>query len=281
MAKKVSKWFRIGVEGDTCDGRVIDGNDIQEMAASFDPRVYGCRINLEHIKGLFPNGDFKRLGDVVELKSDKIDDDSILNGKWALFAKLTPTDELVGMVKAMQKVYTSMEIRPNFANTGKCYLIGLAVTDDPASLGTEYLEFCARAKSNPLAGKKLEPGDVFSVATETLLEFEDVPDSLLTSLTERVKGMFSRKQDSDDARFSDVHGAVTAVAEQVQTNSETVETRFAQLEQEIAGLKNELTAGQEQFSTLQNQLDTTESLHQQRRPPASGGHGEDSLLTNC
>ncbi|WP_224776429.1 hypothetical protein, partial [Citrobacter freundii] len=22
MAKKVSKWFRIGVEGDTCDGRV-------------------------------------------------------------------------------------------------------------------------------------------------------------------------------------------------------------------------------------------------------------------
>lgn len=154
MAKKVSKWFRIGVEGDTCDGRVIDGNDIQEMSEIFDPRVYGCRINLEHIKGLFPNGDFKRLGDVVELKAEKIDDDSILNGKWALFAKMTPTDELVSMVKASQKVYTSMEIRPNFANTGKCYLIGLAVTDDPASLGTEYLEFCSRAKTNPLAGKK-------------------------------------------------------------------------------------------------------------------------------
>ncbi|WP_241495282.1 GPO family capsid scaffolding protein, partial [Citrobacter freundii] len=30
-----------------------------------------------------------------------------------------------------QKVYTSMEIQPNFANTGKCYLVGLAVTDDP------------------------------------------------------------------------------------------------------------------------------------------------------
>lgn len=27
MAKKVSKWFRIGVEGDTCDGRVIDADD--------------------------------------------------------------------------------------------------------------------------------------------------------------------------------------------------------------------------------------------------------------
>ncbi|CAI0969892.1 Phage capsid scaffolding protein (GPO) serine peptidase [Serratia proteamaculans] len=281
MAKKVSKWFRIGVEGDTCDNRVIDGNDIQEMAGGFDPRVYGCRINLEHIKGLFPNGDFKRLGDVVELKAEKIDDDSILNGKWALFAKMTPTDELVGMVKASQKVYTSMEIRPNFANTGKCYLVGLAVTDDPASLGTEYLEFCSRAKTNPLAGKKAEPGDVFSVATEVLLEFEELPDNLLTNLTDRVKGMFSRKQVSDDARFSDVHDAVTVIAEQVQTNGDSAETRFAQLEQEIAGLKGEVTAGQEQLSELQTTLDTTENLSQQRRPKASGGNGEDSLLTNC
>lgn len=281
MAKKVSKWFRIGVEGDTCDGRVIDGNDIQEMAGGFDPRVYGCRINLEHIKGLFPNGDFKRLGDVVELKAETIDDDSILNGKWALFAKMTPTDELVAMVKASQKVYTSMEIRPNFANTGKCYLIGLAVTDDPASLGTEYLEFCSRAKTNPLAGKKAEPGDVFSVATEVLLEFEELPDSLLTNLTDRVKGMFSRKQVSDDARFSDVHNAVTVIAEQVQTNGDSAETRFAQLEQEIAGLKVEVTAGQEQLSALETSLDTTENLSQQRRPKAPGGNGEDSLLTNC
>jgi hypothetical protein len=281
MAKKVSKWFRIGVEGDTCDGRVIDANDIQQMADSFDPRVYGCRINLEHFKGLLPNGDFKRLGDVVELKAETIDDDSVLNGKLALFAKMTPLDELVAMVKAGQKVYTSMEIRPNFANTGKCYLVGLAVTDDPASLGTEYLEFCARAKKNPLGGKKAEPGDVFSVATEVLLEFEELPDSLLTNLTDRVKGMFSRKQASDDMRFSDVHDAVTVIAEQVQTNGDSAETRFAQLEQEIAGLKGEVTAGQEQLSELQITLDTTENLSQQRRPKASGGNGEDSLLTNC
>ncbi len=45
MAKKVSKFFRIGVEGDTCDGRVISAQDIQEMAETFT-RVNGCRINL-------------------------------------------------------------------------------------------------------------------------------------------------------------------------------------------------------------------------------------------
>lgn len=186
MAKKVSKFFRIGVEGDTCDGRILSGNDIQEMAETYDPRVYGCRINLEHIRGLLPDGVFKRYGDVVELKAEKIDDDSALNGKWALFAKITPTDDLVALNKAAQKVYTSMEIQPNFANTGKCYLVGLAVTDDPASLGTEYLEFCRTAKHNPLQRFKANPENVFSVATLAELEFEDVPGTVLNSLVDKV-----------------------------------------------------------------------------------------------
>lgn len=281
MAKKVSKWFRVGVEGDTCDGRVIDGNDIQQMGESFDPRVYGCRINLEHLRGLLPDSVFKRLGDVVELKAEQIDDDSILNGKWALFAKLAPTADLVAMVKAGQKVYTSMEIRPNFANTGKCYLVGLAVTDDPASLGTEYLEFCSTAKTNPLAGRKSEPGDLFSVATLVELEFEEVPDTLLSSLSEKVKAMFSRKQESDDARFGDVHEAVTAVVEQVQASGESTAQRFTELEQEIAGLKTAAKESQQQFAELKTTLDNTESFSQSRRPAATAGEGEESLLTNC
>lgn len=32
MAKKVSKFFRIGVEGDTCDGRVISAQDIPDLS---------------------------------------------------------------------------------------------------------------------------------------------------------------------------------------------------------------------------------------------------------
>ncbi|MGT1828161.1 GPO family capsid scaffolding protein [Enterobacter hormaechei subsp. xiangfangensis] len=284
MAKKVSRWFRIGVEGDTCDGRIISGNDIQEMAESFDPRVYGCRINLEHIRGLFPDGDFKRLGDVVELKAEKIDDDSALNGKWALFAKITPTDDLVAMNKASQKVYTSMEIQPNFANTGKCYLVGLAVTDDPASLGTEYLEFCRNAKHNPLQRFKANPENVFSAATLAELEFEDVPDTLLNSLTDKVKAIFSRKQASDDARLADVHEAVTTVTELVQTNLTATEQRVTELETELAQLKQDVTSKAEEsaqaFNDLKNSLDNTESQRQPRRELSRGGTG-DELLTNC
>ncbi|MEF6558811.1 GPO family capsid scaffolding protein [Escherichia coli] len=284
MAKKVSKFFRIGVEGDTCDGRIISGNDIQEMAESFDPRVYGCRINLEHIRGLFPDGDFKRLGDVVELKAEKIDDDSALNGKWALFAKITPTEDLIAMNKAAQKVYTSMEIQPNFANTGKCYLVGLAVTDDPTSLGTEYLEFCRNAKHNPLQRFKANPENVFSAATLAELEFEDVPDTVLNSLADKVKAIFSRKQVSDDARLNDVHEAVTTVSEHVQTNLTVQDKRLSDMETAFATFKQELTGKVEEtsqaFSALKTTLDKTESFSQPRRTKASGGGG-DELLTDC
>lgn len=281
MAKKISKWFRIGVEGDTCDGREIDGNDIQQMADSFDPRVYGARINLEHIKGLYPDGDFKRLGDVVELKAEPIEDDSILNGKLALFAKLTPTAPLTEMVAASQKIYTSMEVRRNFANTGKAYLVGLAVTDDPASLGTEMLAFSAKAKVNPFAGKKDHPDDLFSVATLAELVFEDAPDTLLNSLIDKVKSIFSRKQASDDARFHDVHEAVTAVSEQLLSNSENAEQRFTALEQNLHALTEQVSAERQMLSTLKGQLDTAESLSQPRRPLANGGNGEEIHLTNC
>lgn len=284
MAKKVSKWFRIGVEGDTCDGRVISATDIQEMAETFDPRVYGCRINLEHLKGILPEGPFSRYGDVVELKSDRIDDDSVLKGKLALFAKITPTDDLIAMNKKLQKVYTSMEIQPNFANSGKCYLVGLAVTDDPASLGTEYLEFCRGAKFNPLNRFKAAPGNLISVATLAELEFEDLPENVFTALSDKVKTIFSRKQASDDARFQDVHEAVTTVSEHVQENLTATEQRLAELENAFATLKQDVTTKADQtrqaFSQLKTSLDNTESTTQPRRKLSTGGGG-DELLTDC
>ncbi|MBN3198444.1 GPO family capsid scaffolding protein [Pectobacterium brasiliense] len=284
MAKKVSKWFRVGVEGDTCDGRIIDANDIQQMGEGFDPRVYGCRINIEHIKSAYPDSPFRRYGDVVELKAEKIEDDSVLNGKLALFAKIDPTDELVAMIKARQKIYTSMEIQPNFSNSGKSCLVGLAVTDDPASLGTEMLEFSAKAKHNPLATRKSSPENLFSVATEVTLEFEDLPDVEPTLLS-RIKTLLSGKQSSDDTRFNDVHEAVAEVAGQVQTNADSMEQRFTQLEQrqqqDVATLTQKLSASEQKLTDLKATLDSTESFSQKRRPLATGGDGAESGQTDC
>jgi hypothetical protein len=61
----------------------------------------------------------------------------------ALFAEIKALPSLVSLTGAGQKLFTSIEINPNFAGTGKAYLAGIAVTDNPASLGTEMLAFCA------------------------------------------------------------------------------------------------------------------------------------------
>lgn len=284
MAKKVSKYFRIGVEGDTCDGRVIDANDINQMAETFDPRVYGCRINLEHLKSYSPDSTFRRYGDVIGLKAETIDDDSALNGKRALFAQISPTDELVLMNKDRQKIYTSMEIRPNFANSGKAYLVGLAVTDNPASLGTEMLEFSAKAKHNPLAARKSHPDNFFSAAVEVQLEFEDVAEPGVTLLS-MVKSVFSRKQATDDARFNDVHEAVNAVALHVQEHGETIEARFTAIEKKLTDhvveLKQSIEKGKQWVTSLETKLSITENFSQTKRPESTGGNNQNDVLTDC
>ena len=175
--KLLSNWGRIAVEGATCDKRTIERQWIEQMADTYSPKVYGARINLEHLKGILPDGPFQRYGDVAMVKKEEIAEDGPLKGKLALLARLAPTDSLVEMNRKGQKVYTSVEVNPKFADTGKAYLVGLAVTDDPASLGTEMLSFCASAQSNPLAARKRSPENIFSVAEEIELEFEEVEES--------------------------------------------------------------------------------------------------------
>ncbi|SUX53658.1 GPO family capsid scaffolding protein [Chromobacterium vaccinii] len=207
MASKAKK-FRVATEGATTDGRNIERSWIEQMAANYNPKKYGARVNLEHFKGLLPDGPFKRYGDVLELSAEKVED-----GKLALFAVIDPTEDLVAMGKARQKVYTSIEVDPNFADTGEAYLVGLAVTDDPASLGCEMLEFSAKAKASPLAARKDKPENLFTAAIEFTLELEDDSASALSGFSEKIKaviGKFSKRLSIDAGELS---AAVETIAE--------------------------------------------------------------------
>ncbi len=190
MAVK-AKRFRIGVEGATTDGRTIERAWLEQMAASYNPQVYTALINLEHIKGYTPDSPFRRFGTVDKLEAEEIADGP-LKGKMALYAWITPSADLVAYTRKLQKLFTSMEVNTSFADTGKAYLVGLAATDDPASLGTEMLQFSASAKSNPLAGRKQSPENLFTAAEETLIEWEEVQGEK-TSLFARVTAMFTKK----------------------------------------------------------------------------------------
>ncbi|MEN4978959.1 GPO family capsid scaffolding protein [Erwinia billingiae] len=280
-----AKRFRIGVEGATTDGREITREWLVQMAAAYNPELYTATINLEHIKSYSPDSTFNRYGKVTALAAEEIKDGP-LAGKMALYADIEPTDGLVALVKLGQKLFTSMEISPKFADTGKAYLIGLAATDDPASLGTEILSFSATATRNPLANRKQSPENLFSAAEETVIELTEVQDDK-PSLFTRVTALFSKKEQSDDARFSDVHKAVELVATEQQNLSGRTDSALSGQAERLSQMETELQTQQAAFSEqvaafneLQAQLSRQDSRtdYRQRAP---GGDVPAGGLTNC
>ncbi len=276
MADKTkSKFFRVAVEGDTTDKREISRSDIEQMAASFNQQTYGARVWLEHMRGYLPDSPFRAYGDVVAVKAEEITDGD-LKGKLALFAQIDPTADLVAMNKSRQKIYTSIELQPNFPATNGSYLVGLAVTDSPASLGTEMLAFSANAQVNPLAARKQSPENMFTAAAETVIEFEDQAEKI--SLFSKVSELLGLAQPKNKADLSDVNKAVEAVATAVvgeQAEREKVKTEF---NKQIGELTKQLSAQKDAFNELKDQL-AKEPEHKFTRTTASGG---DNLIeTDC
>ena len=136
MPRFVTDWKKIGQSGPTIDGRNINPEWLNQMAESYDPAVYTANIWVEHRRY------YGTYGQVRELKAEK--DGNITS----LYARLMPNQWLLDINRQEQKLFTSMELDPEFAGTGKCYLVGLGVTDEPASLGTQELMFSKRKQQD-------------------------------------------------------------------------------------------------------------------------------------
>ena len=257
------KFFRVAREGKTVDGREISANHINEMAESYDPKIYGARIWLEHFRGLFPDSLFKALGDVTELKAE--DDET---GKRVLLASISPTADLIKMNQDRQKVFTSVEIKSNFSDSGKAYLTGLAVTDSPASTGTDMLKFSLEHKDQLPDSVKL-PDSLFSESIETAFDFKDDSENE-PGLFNKVKALFNKNSEDNSARFSDIESSVLAVAEEQQKLS----SQLADSQKDATNLQ----ALTDKFNALQTSHDDlVKKLKQEsapnnngQRPPADG-----------
>ena len=273
MKKKFrSKWFRVAVEGATTDGRQIERQWLVDAAETYNPKTYGARVWLEHFRSLVADSPFKAYGDVLALKTEEVE----IAGtkKLALFAQIEPTDELVAMVnKAKQKIFTSIEISPKFADSGRAYLSGLAVTDTPASLGTEMLAFSAQhPDASPLKARKQHADNLFTLAEEAALEFDEVEDkpSIGAALFTKVQELLKGKQTKDDSEFAQVGQAVEAIAEHVKD----LPDQFAQAEQRVTELTSQVQGLQTELTDLKKQLGNTHDHSQQQRPPVAGGDGQ-------
>ena len=195
-------WLCVMKSGPTVDGREIAPQAIIDMAESYDPDEYTALIWLEHFRF------YGNFGQVVELKTE-VDDKE----RQCLFAKIKPNKKLYTLNEQQQQLFFSGEILPNFAGTDKPYLYGLAITDQPASVGTSQLHFSHRRQ---------DPDSYFSKPLQ--FSYEDItnPESWFSRMFTRDKPAHEQGKPMDKEQFNQLMEIQTKNADAISQLTETV-----------------------------------------------------------
>lgn len=285
--KRVVKRFRVAREGQTVDGRSLSQQQIIDMSETYDPVEYTARINCEHMSdywsGLNGRNNEGALGDII--KVDHGVETFTQNGSnvqlMCLYATLSVLPTLVEANQKGNKIFTSIEFYPKFADTGRAYLVGLAVTDRPASRGIEPLKFNRNAdalrtdindqelilmtKTAPATAANTDPATpVVNNTTEqpvtdtqtqdlnTQPEANNFLQKLSTMFASKKSGMSTQEQELVLQSFKTLNEKTESVAE----GNETLKTQ-------LSGLKIE-------FESLKSQLSTQPSTNLTNIPPSAG-----------
>lgn len=257
--------------GKTVDGRDISQQVIDDIAETYNPEVYNARINEEHWSWS------DKFGSVlsVEKRADK------------LFAVLKPNSRLLNTIEKGQLLHTSCEYIENFSDSGKAYLTGLALTDEPASLGTTEIHLSTKEKdegkvylsSGATIGKELlegeeptKPEDIKLLArfkqwlcsnnepTEIIEVEEDV------EMSQEIKELLQAQT-----------GLITALSAQVISLNATVKEALPQAPEETVPETNtdetELSTKFEALSTKFDAMVTTLSKITDENPRQLAGEG--------
>ncbi len=129
-------WLCIATSGQAVDGRTIEPQWLIDAAETYSRNTYTAMIWPNHPQYDIGEREFTcNLGEVDALKVETEGDVT------KLYAQLIPNQFLIHANQQGQKLFTSAEFVTDFAGSGREYLFGLAVTDIPASLGTEKIKF--------------------------------------------------------------------------------------------------------------------------------------------
>lgn len=244
MPKK-SKFFRVAVAGSTTDGRVIEATWLNQIAKNYNINTYTALGNMEHFRSIYPDGAFGTYAKVLAAKAEEVE----INGerKLALFVQVDAYDSLIELHKKGQKLFTSIEVNPNFADTGEAYLIGLAFTDSPASLGTQIMEFASKnPEDNPFTSKKQHKDNLFTAAAEVNIEFEEAEAStvgLFSKVLDWLKPKQEEQDNKNNGQFKEVSDSIEAIAK-----------TFGDTQTELVTLKKDYSTLQTKHSDLETQF---------------------------
>ncbi|EHD05968.1 Capsid scaffolding protein [Salmonella enterica subsp. enterica serovar Wandsworth str. A4-580] len=248
--KPARKKFRVAVSGSTIDGREISGELLKAAAKNYDPTVYGARVNVEHIKSIFPNSELCAMGDVTALSTEDITEGP-LAGRVALNAEIEPTDRMKELTDEGKKIYSSIELYPD-ALDGKPYIMGLAMTDTPASLGTERLKFAAQQREQVMKfSNQHTEAPIFTEAMEAeIIELAEQRSEEGKQWFSRVMELIGKGRKSDGEQFSQVREAMEGVA---QSHADLLD-RFNDMSRQYDSDHKTIEKLSTELTTLRNQL---------------------------
>lgn len=280
--KRVVKRFRVAREGQTVDGRSLSQQQIIDMSETYDPVEYTARINCEHMSGrwsgLNSNYDVGALGDIIKVdhQMETFKQNGVDVQLMCLYATLSVLPDLVEANKQGKKIFTSIEFYPKFADTDRAYLVGLAVTDQPASRGIEPLKFNRNAdalctdpndqelilmtkdKSNPAADNtttedqpKQQPENTQDLSNQA--EGDGFLQKLSTMFASKKSGMSAQEQDL------------------VLQSFKTLNEKTDEVAKENEGLRTELSDLKADFEEFKTQLSTQPATNLTNTPPITGG----------
>ena len=256
----MSDWKIVATEGATVDGRAISPSWINEMADSYSPDEYTALIWPEHNRSNWSKYEGDNWGIVEKLKAEK------RGGLLRLLAKITPNDHLLTANANQQKLFTSIEPNPDYKGKGSCYLMGLAVTDSPASSGTTRLTFStSNGKETSLEYSQLEEIEfsecdqtsLISNAIHTLAKFFQTGGQLPGAATNPQE-----EEPMNEKQFNEIKGTLVSISEKQEAQQTTLDEFSEKFAKQAPEEKPEGNAPEgeapesKQFSEVTTQLQT-------------------------
>lgn len=238
---KISDWLCIAQEGKTIDGREIKREWLESMAKNYSPELYQALIWCEHDDPVWRQFS-ANLGTIEELTLEE------KNGRLRLLARLRANAILQSMNEQEQKIYSSVEVLPDFPEEGEFYLVGLAATDQPASTGLSRLSFSTNKNgfrtdpvllfgNNEISTPKQNINLSKLINREKYSMTQDEIDALQAELAE-VRQLNAEQQAQINQLLDQLaNGNTTAAqktAEELQTNAEDTDKKIGEV-QDVAG----------------------------------------------
>lgn len=227
-------------EGMTLNGFPVEREHIQQMAQDYDVNFYAGRVNLDHIKSLFPDSQFRSYGLITDVNTVELTEGE-LTGKLGLEVTIEINDVkdefIVNLNKSGQKIFSSIEYFPTFPSTKRAYLTGIALTDYPAAIGSRPIELSTTARGLPENGNRFTASleTAFHLLSQQQTEHQEEKDTGKKFLS-TVKQWLGLERNHHSEEVANLQKAIELTAQQCGN----LLAENAQMQQELTSVKSEL-----------------------------------------